>query len=171
MTDGWQAAGTFFWPALAPASMLNGLLAARGLWCGTTRLTLGPGAPPDVSPTTASLSSAIGGRFWRLAYTWIHQNRPQEGELLVGYQPRTDVATVHFTDTFHTGDTVMACTGTVGDDGVVAAEGTFAAPSGPDWGWRIAIEPIGRESLRVVMHAVSPEGEVSLAVEADYAPA
>lgn len=149
--------------------MLNGLLAARGLWRGTTRLTLGPDA--DVSPTEASIMPAIGGRFWRLAYTWTRDGQPQEGELLVGYQPQADVATVHFVDTFHTGHSVMACTGTVGDDGVVAVVGSFAAPSGPDWGWRIAIAPVGRESLRVLMHAVSPEGEVSEAVEADYAPA
>ncbi len=151
--------------------MLNGLLAARGLWRGTTRLTLGPEAPPEVSPASAALTLAIGGRFWRLAYTWFHENRPQEGELLVGYQPREDVATVHFADTFHTGDTVLACTGTVGDDGAVAAEGAFAVPGGPDWGWRIAIAPVGRESLRVVMHVVTPDGRVSPAVEADYEPA
>ena len=150
--------------------MLNGLLAARGLWRGTTRLSLGPDATHD-SPATAALAPAIGGRFWRLAYTWLHENRPQEGELLVGYDPAADVATVHFADTFHTGDTVMECTGTATDDGVVAVAGTFAAPGGPDWGWRIAIEPVGREALRVVMHVVSPEGEVSPAVEADYAPA
>ena len=149
--------------------MLNGLLAARGLWRGTSHLTLGP--VTDASPSAAALAPAVGGRFWRLAYTWFHENRPQEGELLVGYQPRTDVATVHWADTFHTGDTVMACTGTAGDDGVVAVAGTFAAPTGPDWGWRIAIAPVGRESLRVTMHSVSPEGEVWPAVEADYEPA
>ena len=169
MTDGWQAARRFFPRSDArPDLMLNGLLAARGLWRGTSRLTLGPDT--DASPTTAALAPAIGGHFWRLAYTWIYQNRPQEGELLVGYDPRTDLATVHWADTFHTGDTVMACTGTVGDDGVVDVAGTFAAPSGPDWGWRIVVEPVGREALRVVMHSVSPEGEVAPAVEATYEP-
>ena len=142
--------------------MLTGLLAARGPWRGTTRLSLGP----DVSdsPATATLEPAIGGRFWRLAYTWSHEGEPHEGELLVGYQPASDVATVHFADTFHTGHTVMACAGTAGDDGVVDVAGTFAAPSGPDWGWRIAIEPVGRETLRVLMHVVSPEGEASPAI-------
>ncbi len=147
--------------------MLNGLLAARGLWTGSTRLFLG--GPPAVSASEAALAPAIGGRFWRLAYSWAHDGRPHEGELLVGYQ--ADVATVHFADSFHTGCAVMACTGAVGDDGVVDVAGTFAAPDGPDWGWRIAVEHVGRESLRVTMHAVSPGGEVSPAVEASYAPA
>ena len=63
----------------------------------------------------------------------------------------------------------MACVRTAGDDGVVAVTGSYAAPSGPDRGWRIGVEPVGRESLRVVMHAVSPE--VSPAVETTYEPA
>ena len=151
--------------------LLHGLLAARGLWRGTTRLTLGPDTPQDASPATAALTPAIGGRFWRIAYTWIYQDRPQEGELLVGYQAEADVATVHWADTFHTGDTVMACTGTAGDDGGISVVGSYPAPSGPDWGWRIVVEPVGRESLRVVMHNVSPAGEVYPAVETTYEPA
>ncbi len=149
----------------------NGLLAARGLWRGTNCLQDPTTGRPDETPSTAAVTSVVGGRFGRIAYTWLYQNRPQEGELLVGYRARADEATVHWMDTWHTGDTVLACTGTAGDDGVVAVEGTYAAPTGPDWGWRIAIEPVGRESLRIVMHNVSPEGEVWPAVEAVFAPA
>jgi hypothetical protein len=150
---------------------INGLLAARGLWQGTNRLQDPTTGAPDETPSTAAVTSAVGGRFWRIAYTWMYGGCPQEGELLVGYQPREDVATVHWADTWHTGDTVMACTGAVGDDGVVSVVGSYAAPEGPDWGWRISVEPVGRESLRVVMHNVSPEGEAWLAVETEYAPA
>ncbi|HEX9952961.1 MAG TPA: DUF1579 family protein [Rubricoccaceae bacterium] len=151
--------------------LLHGLLAARGLWRGTNRLhDPTTGAPAD-TPATAVVTPVVGGRFWRIAYTWIYQDRPQEGELFVGYQAEAGVATVHWADTWHTSDTVMACEGTAGDDGVVDVAGSYPAPSGPDWGWRIVVEPVGRESLRVVMHTVSPEGEVYPAVETTYEPA
>ena len=151
--------------------LLNGLLAARGLWRGTNRLQDPTTGNPAKSPATAVVTPVVGGRFWRIAYTWIYQDRPQEGELLVGYQPRTGIATVHWMDTWHTSDTVMACAGTAAHDGVVAVVGSYAAPSGPDWGWQIVVEPVGRESLRVAMHTVSPEGEATPAVEATYEPA
>ena len=148
--------------------LINALSAARGLWRGTNVLQDPITGGPETTPTTAAVTSIVGGRFWRIAYTWFYQNTPQEGEMIVSYQSKTDVATVYWLDTWHTSDSVMVCTGTAGDDGVVSVVGSFPAPPGPDWGWRIVVEPVGRESLRVVMHAISPEGEESLAVEATY---
>jgi hypothetical protein len=46
--------------------------------------------------------------------------------------------------------------------------GSYAAPPGPDWGWRTDVTP-NAERLRVVMHNVWPEaqgGKEELAVEA-----
>jgi hypothetical protein len=55
----------------------------------------------------------------------------------------------------------------------LSVRGTYAAPPGPDWGWRIDVTP-GGEGLRVIMHNVWPEeqgGKEELAVEAVYARA
>ncbi len=55
------------------------------------------------------------------------------------------------------------------DKGAVRVKGSYAAPSGPDWGWQITIEP-GQGSWRLVMHNVTPAGEAFLAVETVYQP-
>ena len=35
----------------------------------------------------------------------------------------------------------MACEGAVEPDWAIAVHGSYAAPPGPDWGWRIFIRP------------------------------
>jgi hypothetical protein len=74
--------------------------------------------------------------------------------------------TLHWIDSWHNGDAVMACEGT-GSDGRVDVRGSYPAPSGPDWGWRIRVEP-GSGSLVIRMDNVSPDGEEYPAVEASY---
>jgi hypothetical protein len=67
---------------------------------------------------------------------------------------------------------VFACSGPADGD-VVALRGTYAAPSGPDWGWRIDLIPTAA-TLRVVMHNVFPAemgGQEAIAVEAEYSRA
>jgi len=44
--------------------------------------------------------------------------------------------------------------------------GSYAAPPGPDWGWRTVIEIPDDDSFRMVMYNVSPEGKEELAVNA-----
>jgi Protein of unknown function (DUF1579) len=50
----------------------------------------------------------------------------------------------------------------------VDVRGSYAAPPGPDWGWRTVIETAGTDSFRMVMHNVSPDGQEYLAVDAEY---
>ena len=54
-------------------------------------------------------------------------------------------------------------------EGSVSIQGSYAAPPGPDWGWRILIEPRQADSFWMVMYNISPEGREALAVEATYA--
>ena len=64
----------------------------------------------------------------------------------------------------------MASAGTTPDDTRLSVRGTYAAPPGPDWGWRIDVTPAG-DTLRVVMYNVWPQeqgGKEELAVEAEY---
>jgi len=63
----------------------------------------------------------------------------------------------------------MALEGKSEPNGIVRVTGSYAAPSGPDWSWEIAIEPGGDEnSFRFVMVNITPEGERALAVEVIY---
>jgi hypothetical protein len=46
-----------------------------------------------------------------------------------------------------------------------AALGSYAAPEGPDWGWRIVIGSDGPDELHLLMYNIAPDGGVYPAVE------
>jgi hypothetical protein len=65
----------------------------------------------------------------------------------------------------------MACSGRKTGGPTLSVRGSYAAPPGPDWGWRIDVIA-GGEKLRIVMFNVWPQehgGKEDLAVEAVYA--
>jgi hypothetical protein len=66
------------------------------------------------------------------------------------------------------GDALMTCEGAPGSNGSIAVAGSYAAPPGPDWGWRIEIGPEREGGLSLRMFNVTPEGREDLAVEAHY---
>jgi hypothetical protein len=146
-------------------SILDGLAACAGSWRGTNKLQDPHSNVDEDSPATATVTPVLGGRFVRLDYTWGYKGAPQEGSMLIGYDTKTDTATAHWIDTWHMGNQVMALAGPGGP--ALAVRGTYAAPPGPDWGWRIEITP-GEGTLRMVMFNIWPEGKEELAVEAVY---
>lgn len=147
-------------------SALDGLIACEGRWQGTSTLQDPNTGGPDESASTAVVTPVLGGRFVRIDYTWAYGGHPHEGSLLVGLQKKAGIVTAHWVDSFHNGEKVMACTGSASDDGTVTVRGSYAAPPGPDWGWRIDITP--GDTLRIVHHNVWPEGKEELAVESSY---
>jgi hypothetical protein len=152
-------------------SGLDNLLACEGNWHGTNRLQDPNTNAPDESPSTATVVLMLGGKFVRIDYTWVYQGTPQAGSLLIGYESQANLATAVWIDTWHVGDTIMVCKGNADADGAISVRGAYAAPGGPDWGWRTVIRPSAGRSLHVVMHNISPDGQEYLAVEADYKPA
>ena len=125
----------------------------------------------DESPAGAEVTAILGGRFVRLDYTWAYQENPQEGSLLVGYRSGPGMVTAHWIDTWHMGDSVMSCHGTVDAGGAIDVRGTYAAGPGVDWGWRIVLTPVDGQALRLVMYNINPTGPddvEELAVEVDY---
>ena len=150
-------------------SNLDRLAACAGRWRGSNRLhDPNTGAPED-SPATAVLTPLLGGRFIRLDYTWSYQGAAKEGSLLIGYKSDRGRVTAHWIDSWHMSEDVMACEGAVDDSGGIDVRGSYAAPPGPDWGWRIALGAAGGAELQLVMHNVTPDGQEALAVEATYA--
>lgn len=148
-------------------SALEGLAACAGQWQGTSTLEDPHSGIADESPSTATVAPVLGGRFVRIDYTWSYGGKPQEGSLLLGYQPKLETATGHWIDSFHNGDKVMVCAATIPEDGPFSVRGSYAAPPGPDWGWRIDVLPEG-DTLRIVHYNVWPEGKEELAVESRY---
>lgn len=152
-------------------SVLDGLSACAGSWRGTSTLQDPHNNIADESQSTLTVTPVLGGRFVRVDYTWSYQDKPQEGSLLIGFDKGADTVTVHWIDTFHMSNKVMACTGPRPEGKTLSVRGSYAAPPGPDWGWRIDLTPEDAGALRMVMFNVWPEsegGKEELAVEASY---
>jgi hypothetical protein len=148
---------------------VEALTAVAGQWSGSNTLQDPNTGKPEESPSTVTVTPVLGGRFVRLDYTWGYQGKPQEGSLLVGFEPKSGEVSGHWIDTWHMGRKVLACLGTAAA-GTVAVRGSYAAPPGPDWGWRIEIAP-GDDGLRITHTNIYPDGKEELAAEGVYSRA
>lgn len=149
---------------------LEGLASCAGSWRGTNTLQDPHTGKPEESPSTLAVTPVLGGTFVRFDYTWGYQGKPQEGSLLVGFDPKTGAVSGHWIDTWHMGRAALNCLGASSADGTIAVRGSYAAPPGPDWGWRIEIAT-GGEALRITHTNLSPDGTEDLAVESVYSRA
>lgn len=145
---------------------LEVLARLAGKWTGTNRLWLHPQAPVRESATTMAVAPAAQGRFLAFAYTWADEGKPQDGLLLIGGEG--DEVTGAWIDSWHMGTKLMLSRGAATTTGAVSIAGTYAAPPGPDWGWRTVIEPRGADTFRFAMYNITPGGEEALAVETIY---
>jgi hypothetical protein len=149
-------------------NVLAGLTACAGRWRGTNRLHDPNTNKPEDSDSALAVTPVIGGRFFRLDYTWSHRGVPQEGSLLLGFERKAEKLTAHWIDSFHMGDSVLNCVGQRTDSKTFVVRGAYTVPPGPDWGWRIEITPDHPRGLHLVMINISPEGREELAVEGSY---
>ena len=138
-----------------------------GEWAGENRLWLSPDQPARVSETTATITTAARDQGLLVHYTWEDEGAPQAGVILVQYT-RKGVVTAAWTDAWHMSGTVMFCRGAIDGKGQIVVDGSYAAPPGPDWGWRIGLEPAGDDGFILRMFNMTPEGEIHPAVEARY---
>ena len=147
---------------------LDRLTALAGEWRAAYQLRGDPAFETD-SPTSAVIVPMLGGRFVRIDYTWVESDEQQEGSIVVGHEPDSGVVTAAWMDTWHNHDRMMICTGSRTADGGVDVFGTYPGyPAGsPDWGWRTRIEPRS-DGWTMTMFNVTPGGEESLAVNAEY---
>ena len=150
---------------------LERLAAMAGRWQGTNRLHDPFSGKPEDTASSAALTPLLGGRFVRLDYDWSYRGERQEGSLLIGCQPDHDRMTVHWIDSWHMSHDVLVCEGADAESDDVDVRGSYAAPPGPDWGWRIVIRPAAPAALHVIMHNITPGGEEAVAVEATFARA
>ncbi len=141
--------------------------ALTGEWRGTKQLYLEP--PPAAaasSPSVLSVLPVAGGSFLQFNYDWAFEDETQSGMLLLGADEE-NAASAAWVDSFHMSKKIMSCTGTASADSI-EVRGAYAAPPGPDWGWRIAIRSVAADAFQIVMHNISPEGQEDLAVQIDY---
>lgn len=147
--------------------MLDRLIACAGAWRGTNTLQDPEmGIQPETTDSIATVTPLLEGRFVRIDYTWSYRGTPQFGSMLIGHQKNAGTTTVHWIDSWHNSDRVMALDGGA-DGGVIDVRGSYAVPPGPDWGWRVRLDP-APDAIGIRMHNVSPDGQAELAVDARY---
>src|SRR5690349_13353764 len=117
---------------------------------GTNRLRFLPTDEYQTSPATATVA-VTAARFVSIAYTWAHDDAPQDGLLLIAGDG--DGASGVWVDSFHTGPTWMTFSGGLGPDGELQLRGSYPADSGPDWGWHIHVRP---QDAVLTMHNLVP---------------
>jgi hypothetical protein len=140
-----------------------------GEWTGTNLLRLSWLTPSEYpSSSRLAVAPVAKGKFLSFTYTWSHENVAHEGLILLGYDDQQKVATAAWVDSWHMSSEIMSCQGTIDAQGVINLRGSYEAPPGPDWGWRIVITPKSGSGLQIVMYNITPEGAEDLAVQADY---
>ena len=144
-------------------SKLRGLV---GAWSGSNRLHMAwhPENPLLESDGTATVSERVGGQFLEIAYTWVFEDKPREGVIIVGGDNKTDAVNAFWTDSWHLAHQLMICEGKENTDGGITVNGSYKVEGHPDWGWRTEIIPNG-DSFHYKMYNVSPEGQEDIAVE------
>lgn len=145
------------------------LLRHLGTWRGSSTLQDPTTGKPERSESGAALTTVAGSRFVRIDYTWSYQGTPQDGELLVGYRAKTGEMIAYLVDSWHMAYPAMVLDGQFGGGTTITLRGSYAAPPGPDWGWKIVVDVAATDRLRLEMFNVSPEGEELPAVESEYA--
>ncbi len=140
-----------------------------GEWSGTNLLytTWIEENPVSESVCSCIVGLAANAKFLKIEYDWTFENKKQDGLLLIGCEKDADEAQAVWIDSWHMSDKIMSCDGRYAGDSI-SIKGFYKVPNHPDWSWRTDIIFSDEDSFKIVMNNVSPEGEESLAVEADY---
>jgi hypothetical protein len=140
-----------------------------GEWRGKNLLRLSWVLPPEHYSESHLVASGLAdGKFATLSYSWMHDRMPQEGFFLLAMDEKGGVATGAWVDSWHQSARVMQCKGTLSAEGVLELRGSYEAPPGPDWGWRIVVSSPSADALHLSMYNCSPDGAEELAVQVEY---
>lgn len=140
-----------------------------GEWIGTNRLWLTPEEPARESISAMSVTTTAQSQFLTFKYTWVDDGKDQDGILVIGQEKQQKEVAALWIDSWHMQDKWMICRGSNLGNSALSVQGSYSAPPGPDWGWRVTIESNTHKTFRLVMHNISPDGMEHLAVECIYA--
>ncbi len=142
------------------------LASLHGTWHAVYQLRGDPSFESD-SHSIATIVPLLEGRFVRIDYSWSDRGKAQTGSLLIGHETAGPVTAV-WIDSWHNGERMLICTGARAADGGIDVRGTYpTGPDTPDWGWRTHLGLEG-QGWAMTMWNVTPDGEESLAVRAEY---
>lgn len=139
-----------------------------GTWTGTNKLWLMPTDPVRESQANATVTFAAGCATATIHYTWAYEDQPKEGVLVIRTQSGGDDDEVVMIDSFHTAGKFMTFKNDKDHEGLCAVRGSYSAPPGPDWGWRIVVDSDSPDAFKITMFNITPDGQEAPAVEASY---
>lgn len=130
-----------------------------GAWSGRKFLWMSPEDPERVSACSVQVSTAVKNQALCVQYSWTFDATPHEGLLVIGFSGQSNEIEAILMDSFHTGSRFMPFKGRLQADGAVTLLGSYPAPEGPDWGWRIFVDPGSSEVFRIAMYNIPPGSE------------
>ncbi|MCA9759089.1 MAG: DUF1579 family protein [Candidatus Eisenbacteria bacterium] len=139
-----------------------------GTFSGTNHLWLDPEDPAELSASTAEVTLSARGQFLSIAYTWSKDENVQQGVVLLSTLDEARETGSVWIDSWHMKNQIMVCEKSAFEGGVVRLSGSYAAPPGPDWGWRIEIEVQSADTWMFRMFNLWPEGREDRAVAVEY---
>lgn len=143
-----------------------------GEWVGSYDLYFEPGPPVSSSSTEGTVTLVAKGSAVAMTSTWEFQGKPHESVMIVINKPELGDPDIVWIDSFHTGGRFQLFRGVEPPDevppGAVCALGSYPAPTGPDWGWRILLSAESPDVLHVTMYNITPDGEEVIAVDSRY---
>jgi hypothetical protein len=137
-----------------------------GRWTGSNQLFFE--GESYASESALSVAAAMQGQFILTTYDWALEGEPQDGLIIFASRTNTSPVRSLWMDSWHMRNDVMQCAGTRDEKGMLSLRGSYPAPEGPDWGWRIEIDPKGPDELEVRMFNLTPSGAEQLAVHGQY---
>ena len=139
-----------------------------GNWRGSGTLIRPWVTPPESEYDSTAFISAAARNFLKLEYTWQVDGGQQDGVMLLAENKKDGSCSTVWVDSWHMNETFLISKGSRGSDGDITVVGSWAAPPGPDWGWKTIIRLPGDDSLEILMYNVTPAGEEALAVHNTY---
>ncbi|MGE0057550.1 MAG: DUF1579 family protein [Dehalococcoidia bacterium] len=133
-------------------------------WRGNSGLWMDPTQPGYTSETKATVRLVAKGIAAAIEYNWAFEGEPHEGILVVGANDDGE-AHASWIDSFHMDGSFMVSKGQTGAGDSLSVLGSYAAPEGPDWGWRTEIEKLSDTAWRVRMYNIPPDSEELLGFE------
>lgn len=144
-----------------------------GTWSGQKQVFFGEGAEPVASEVSLWAESGAGGAALLVEYDWTYDGNPVGGTLLAIVNEDL-VATGGWADGFHMSASVMNLTGKGEKDGKIRLSGSYSVGEGPDWGWRIELNPPVKDKMILEMYNIvpgeNPEGDVAVRMELTREP-
>lgn len=150
---------------MAQIELLNEI---EGSWQGRSRLQESAEIEVRESVSYIIVAPIILGQFHQINYTWVEGGQPQAGILMLGYNNSKEMALAIWLDSWHTSEQFMHFEGSIEESGMINVVGSYAAETGPDWGWRITLELDDKDALLLTMYNATPDGEELWAVKGEY---